>query len=136
MSTAGTTMSSNGRRVLRKGCSEDCVLRPCLQWLETPEVQGHATVFVAKFFGRTGLMSFPTAVPTRRVVTAPNAASSRRSRKMDARVAPPWHSPSCPKMCRAHGQTPGDLPTSSCRKASRGSVSCSDELDELLRLRD
>ncbi|GJN11166.1 hypothetical protein PR202_ga29339 [Eleusine coracana subsp. coracana] len=58
-----TTMSCNGCRVLRKGCSEDCVLRPCLQWLETPEAQGHATVFVAKFFGRAGLMSFLTAVP-------------------------------------------------------------------------
>ncbi|GJN11165.1 hypothetical protein PR202_ga29338 [Eleusine coracana subsp. coracana] len=56
-------MSCNGCRVLRKGCSEDCVLRPCLQWLETPEAQGHATVFVAKFFGRAGLMSFLTAVP-------------------------------------------------------------------------
>ncbi|KAL4644653.1 LOB domain-containing protein 37-like [Castanea sativa] len=51
-------MSCNGCRVLRKGCSESCILRPCLQWIETPEAQGHATVFVAKFFGRAGLMSF------------------------------------------------------------------------------
>ncbi|TVU38137.1 hypothetical protein EJB05_11491 [Eragrostis curvula] len=56
-------MSCNGCRVLRKGCSEDCVLRPCLQWIEAAEAQGHATVFVAKFFGRAGLMSFLTAVP-------------------------------------------------------------------------
>ncbi|KAF6170613.1 hypothetical protein GIB67_020175 [Kingdonia uniflora] len=56
-------MSCNGCRVLRKGCSESCVLRPCLQWIETPEAQGHATVFVAKFFGRAGLMSFISAVP-------------------------------------------------------------------------
>ncbi|OIV93487.1 hypothetical protein TanjilG_11069 [Lupinus angustifolius] len=51
-------MSCNGCRVLRKGCSESCILRPCLQWIENPEAQGHATVFVAKFFGRACLMSF------------------------------------------------------------------------------
>ncbi|KAK6128716.1 hypothetical protein DH2020_012412 [Rehmannia glutinosa] len=56
-------MSCNGCRVLRKGCSETCILRPCLQWIETAEAQGHATVFVAKFFGRAGLMSFISAVP-------------------------------------------------------------------------
>ncbi|CAN4079761.1 unnamed protein product [Withania somnifera] len=56
-------MSCNGCRVLRKGCSDKCILRPCLQWIETPEAQGHATVFVAKFFGRAGLMSFISAVP-------------------------------------------------------------------------
>ncbi|KAK6938589.1 Lateral organ boundaries, LOB [Dillenia turbinata] len=56
-------MSCNGCRVLRKGCSESCILRPCLQWIPTPEAQGHATVFVAKFFGRADLMSFISAVP-------------------------------------------------------------------------
>uniref|UniRef100_A0A5B7A525 Putative LOB domain-containing protein 38 n=1 Tax=Davidia involucrata TaxID=16924 RepID=A0A5B7A525_DAVIN len=56
-------MSCNGCRVLRKGCSENCILRPCLQWIENAEAQGHATVFVAKFFGRAGLMSFISAVP-------------------------------------------------------------------------
>ncbi|XP_057806756.1 LOB domain-containing protein 38-like [Salvia miltiorrhiza] len=56
-------MSCNGCRVLRKGCSETCILRPCLQWIESTEAQGHATVFVAKFFGRAGLMSFISAVP-------------------------------------------------------------------------
>ncbi|CAF1984145.1 hypothetical protein Bca4012_077569 [Brassica carinata] len=56
-------MSCNGCRVLRKGCSENCILRPCIQWIETADAQGHATVFVAKFFGRAGLMSFISAVP-------------------------------------------------------------------------
>ncbi|KAF8377633.1 hypothetical protein HHK36_031015 [Tetracentron sinense] len=56
-------MSCNGCRILRKGCSESCILRPCLQWIETPEAQAHATVFVAKFFGRAGLMSFISSVP-------------------------------------------------------------------------
>ncbi|WOL11889.1 LOB domain-containing protein 37-like [Canna indica] len=56
-------MSCNGCRVLRKGCSDTCVLRPCLQWIDTSEAQGHATIFVAKFFGRAGLMSFISAVP-------------------------------------------------------------------------
>lgn len=56
-------MSCNGCRVLRKGCSESCVLRQCLRMIESPEAQGHATLFVAKFFGRAGLMSFVSAVP-------------------------------------------------------------------------
>ncbi|KAI3798979.1 hypothetical protein L1987_34267 [Smallanthus sonchifolius] len=56
-------MSCNGCRVLRKGCSDNCILRPCLQWIDTPAAQGHATVFVAKFFGRAGLMSFISSVP-------------------------------------------------------------------------
>ncbi|KAL3692680.1 hypothetical protein R1sor_006331 [Riccia sorocarpa] len=56
-------MSCNGCRVLRKGCSESCILRPCLQWIESADAQGHATVFVAKFFGRSGLMGFISAVP-------------------------------------------------------------------------
>ncbi|XP_052479253.1 LOB domain-containing protein 38 isoform X2 [Gossypium raimondii] len=56
-------MSCNGCRVLRKGCSESCILRSCLQWIANPESQGFATLFVAKFFGRAGLMSFISAVP-------------------------------------------------------------------------
>ncbi|KAL2635033.1 hypothetical protein R1flu_006512 [Riccia fluitans] len=56
-------MSCNGCRVLRKGCSESCILRPCLQWIESADAQGHATVFVAKFFGRSGLMGFISVVP-------------------------------------------------------------------------
>ncbi|KAL0847593.1 hypothetical protein Bca101_020839 [Brassica carinata] len=56
-------MSCNGCRVLRKGCSENCILRPCIQWIESAEAQGYATVFVAKFFGRAGLMSFISSVP-------------------------------------------------------------------------
>ncbi|XP_074592211.1 LOB domain-containing protein 37-like [Curcuma longa] len=56
-------MSCNGCRVLRKGCSDSCLLRPCLQWIDSAEAQAHATVFVAKFFGRAGLMSFISAVP-------------------------------------------------------------------------
>lgn len=56
-------MSCNGCRVLRKGCGEKCILRSCLQWIENPDAQGHATVFVAKFFGRAGLMKFISSVP-------------------------------------------------------------------------
>ncbi|KAE8730409.1 LOB domain-containing protein 38 [Hibiscus syriacus] len=55
-------MSCNGCRVLRKGCSEDCVLRQSLQCIDNPQAQAHATVFVAKFFGRAGLMSFLSSV--------------------------------------------------------------------------
>ncbi|CAA3002975.1 LOB domain-containing 37, partial [Olea europaea subsp. europaea] len=56
-------MSCSGCRVLRKGCSESCILRPCLEWIETSDAQSNATVFVAKFFGRAGLMSSISSVP-------------------------------------------------------------------------
>ncbi|XP_057494988.1 LOB domain-containing protein 37-like [Actinidia eriantha] len=55
-------MSCNGCRVLRKGCNENCILRQSLQGIESPQAQSNATVFVAKFFGRAGLMSFLSAV--------------------------------------------------------------------------
>jgi len=48
-------MSCNGCRVLRKGCSESCILRPCLHWISTAESQANATIFLAKFYGRAGL---------------------------------------------------------------------------------
>lgn len=56
-------MSCNGCRVLRKGCSEACILRSCLRWIDSPESQGNATLFLAKFFGRSDLLSFISAVP-------------------------------------------------------------------------
>ncbi|KAL8156146.1 LOB domain-containing protein 37-like [Apium graveolens] len=57
-------MSCNGCRVLRKGCNENCILRQSLQGIDhSPQAQANATVFVAKFFGRAGLMSFLSAVP-------------------------------------------------------------------------
>ncbi|KAI3785254.1 hypothetical protein L1987_44370 [Smallanthus sonchifolius] len=56
-------MSCNGCRVLRKGCSENCSIRPCLQWIKSPESQANATVFLAKFYGRAGLMNLINAGP-------------------------------------------------------------------------
>ncbi|CAL5209837.1 unnamed protein product [Lathyrus oleraceus] len=56
-------MSCNGCRVLRKGCSEDCMLRDSLTWIQNPQAQGNATLFVAKFFGRATLMSSLSSVP-------------------------------------------------------------------------
>ncbi|GLJ09148.1 hypothetical protein SUGI_0102650 [Cryptomeria japonica] len=50
-------MSCNGCRVLRKRCSESCMLRPCLEWIKSEESQANATVFLAKFYGRTGLIN-------------------------------------------------------------------------------
>nr|PNR37191.1 hypothetical protein PHYPA_020298 [Physcomitrium patens] len=55
-------MSCNGCRMLRKGCSGYCILRSCLQWMESSKVHGYATVLLAKFFGRAGLMGFISAV--------------------------------------------------------------------------
>ncbi|KAH7510928.1 hypothetical protein FEM48_ZijujUnG0065800 [Ziziphus jujuba var. spinosa] len=54
-------MSCNGCRVLRKGCSDKCVLRSSLHWIDSPEAQGNATLFLAKFFGRSDLISFISA---------------------------------------------------------------------------
>ncbi|KFK37715.1 hypothetical protein AALP_AA3G019500 [Arabis alpina] len=56
-------VSCNGCRVLRKGCSEDCSIRPCLAWIKSPEAQANATVFLAKFYGRAGLMNLINAGP-------------------------------------------------------------------------
>ncbi|XP_041005576.1 LOB domain-containing protein 41-like [Juglans microcarpa x Juglans regia] len=56
-------MSCNGCRVLRKGCSENCSIRPCLMWIKSPESQANATVFLAKFYGRAGLMNLINAGP-------------------------------------------------------------------------
>ncbi|KAL9323752.1 hypothetical protein ACSQ67_008609 [Phaseolus vulgaris] len=56
-------MSCNGCRVLRKGCSEDCSIRPCLEWIKNPESQANATVFLAKFYGRAGLLNLINAGP-------------------------------------------------------------------------
>ncbi|KAJ3694416.1 hypothetical protein LUZ60_009896 [Juncus effusus] len=56
-------MSCNGCRVLRKGCSDACVIRPCLQWIRNPEAQANATVFLAKFYGRAGLINLIAAGP-------------------------------------------------------------------------
>ncbi|EPS64161.1 hypothetical protein M569_10618, partial [Genlisea aurea] len=59
-------MSCNGCRILRRGCGEDCILRPSLEWIESGDAQAHATLFVSKFFGRSDLMSFIAAVPLAR----------------------------------------------------------------------
>ncbi|GAA0158365.1 hypothetical protein LIER_15415 [Lithospermum erythrorhizon] len=55
-------MSCNGCRILRKGCSDNCLLRQSLTGLDNPQAQANATLFVAKFFGRAGLMSFLSSV--------------------------------------------------------------------------
>ncbi|CAL4949659.1 unnamed protein product [Urochloa decumbens] len=56
-------MSCNGCRVLRKGYSDACTILPCLQWIKTPEAQANATVFLAKFYGRAGLLNLLAAAP-------------------------------------------------------------------------
>ncbi|CAK7349729.1 unnamed protein product [Dovyalis caffra] len=56
-------MSCNGCRVLRKACIDDCSIKPCLQWIKTPESQANATLFLAKFYGRAGLMNLINAGP-------------------------------------------------------------------------
>ncbi|XP_048140399.1 LOB domain-containing protein 40-like [Rhodamnia argentea] len=56
-------MSCNGCRVLRKGCSDDCSIRPCLHWIKSSDSQAHATVFLAKFYGRAGLLNLLNAGP-------------------------------------------------------------------------
>ncbi|GMN38559.1 hypothetical protein TIFTF001_007795 [Ficus carica] len=55
--------SCNGCRVLRKGCSDDCTIRPCLEWIKSPDSQAQATLFLTKFYGRTGLLNLIDAGP-------------------------------------------------------------------------
>ncbi|KAI4367009.1 hypothetical protein MLD38_022797 [Melastoma candidum] len=50
-------MSCNGCRALRKACGEDCAIKPCLKWIKSPESQAHTTLFLAKFYGRAGLLN-------------------------------------------------------------------------------
>ncbi|THU47679.1 hypothetical protein C4D60_Mb09t18150 [Musa balbisiana] len=56
-------MSCNGCRVLRKGCGDDCSIRPSLQWIKNPESQTNDTVFLAKFYDRAGLFNLINARP-------------------------------------------------------------------------
>ncbi|XP_020237637.1 LOB domain-containing protein 40 [Cajanus cajan] len=56
-------LSCNGCRILRKGCNENCILRPCLEWINSSEAQANATLFLAKFYGRTGLLNLLMAAP-------------------------------------------------------------------------
>ncbi|KAK8512918.1 hypothetical protein V6N13_090343 [Hibiscus sabdariffa] len=56
-------MSCNGCRVLRKGCTQNCIIRPCLQWIKSPDSQANATLFLAKFYGRAGLLNLIEAGP-------------------------------------------------------------------------
>ncbi|PQQ08107.1 LOB domain-containing protein 40 [Prunus yedoensis var. nudiflora] len=54
-------MSCNGCRVLRKGCSEKCSIRPSIEWIKSPDSQANATLFLAKFYGRAGLLNLINA---------------------------------------------------------------------------
>ncbi|KAM7529767.1 hypothetical protein LguiB_033177 [Lonicera macranthoides] len=56
-------LSCNGCRVLRKGCTDNCSIRPCLQWIKSSESQANATAFLAKFYGRAGLINLINAGP-------------------------------------------------------------------------
>jgi len=56
-------LSCNGCRILRKGCGEDCAIRPCLEWINTPQAQANATLFLAKFYGRAGLVNLIDSAP-------------------------------------------------------------------------
>ncbi|XP_044494524.1 LOB domain-containing protein 42-like [Mangifera indica] len=56
-------MSCNGCRILRKGCSDDCTIKPCLDWIRSSESQANATLFLAKFYGRAGLINLLEAGP-------------------------------------------------------------------------
>ncbi|XP_010532396.1 PREDICTED: LOB domain-containing protein 42 [Tarenaya hassleriana] len=56
-------ISCNGCRVLRKGCNQECIIRPCLQWIKSPESQANATLFLAKFYGRAGLLNLIESGP-------------------------------------------------------------------------
>ncbi|GMQ10924.1 hypothetical protein CsSME_00053733 [Camellia sinensis var. sinensis] len=78
-------VSCNGCRVLRKGCSDNCTIRPCLQWIKTPESQANATVFLAKFYGRAGLQVLRRGwlALVRKLAPLPRRCRSRSTRLAD-----------------------------------------------------
>ncbi|KAG5543536.1 hypothetical protein RHGRI_016314 [Rhododendron griersonianum] len=55
--------SCNACRVLQKGCSDECSLRPCLHWIKSSDSQSNATIFLAKFYGRASLLNLINAGP-------------------------------------------------------------------------
>ncbi|XP_051145487.1 LOB domain-containing protein 42-like [Andrographis paniculata] len=55
--------SCNGCKALRQACSGDCTIRPCLQWIRSPQSQANATRFLSKFYGRAGLLNLITSGP-------------------------------------------------------------------------
>ncbi|CAJ1951901.1 unnamed protein product [Sphenostylis stenocarpa] len=56
--------SCNGCRVLRRGCTVECPIRTSLQWIDCPHSQSNATLFLAKFYGRQGLLTLLTNAPS------------------------------------------------------------------------
>ncbi|XP_044438673.1 LOB domain-containing protein 40-like [Aegilops tauschii subsp. strangulata] len=42
---------------------EGCTIRPCLDWIRSPDAQANATVFLAKFYGRVELLNLLAASP-------------------------------------------------------------------------
>ncbi|KAG5009391.1 hypothetical protein AAZX31_07G087800 [Glycine max] len=57
-------LSCNGCRVLRRGCTTECPIRISLQWINSPNSQSNATLFLAKFYGRQGLLTLLTNAPS------------------------------------------------------------------------
>ncbi|XP_020212783.1 LOB domain-containing protein 41 [Cajanus cajan] len=57
-------LSCNGCRVLRRGCTPECPIRTSLQWIHSPNSQSNATLFLAKFYGRQGLLNLLTTAST------------------------------------------------------------------------
>lgn len=53
-------LSCNGCRVLRRGCTPECPIRTSLQWIKSSQSQSNATLFLAKFYGRQGLLNLLT----------------------------------------------------------------------------
>ncbi|XP_030492573.2 LOB domain-containing protein 40 [Cannabis sativa] len=59
-------LSCNGCRILRRGCAKNCSIRPCLLWIKSSLSQSNATLFLAKFYGRAGLINLINAGPLHR----------------------------------------------------------------------
>ncbi|KAL9324511.1 hypothetical protein ACSQ67_009368 [Phaseolus vulgaris] len=57
-------LSCNGCRVLRRGCPAECPIRISLEWISCPESQSNATLFLAKFYGRQGLLNLLSDAPS------------------------------------------------------------------------
>ena len=56
-------MSGNGCMALGRNYGDTCVLRPCLEGINSPQAQVNVVVFVSNYFGANKLIEPLSAIP-------------------------------------------------------------------------
>jgi hypothetical protein len=96
------------------------LLRP-LYWIDGTEAQGHATIFIAKFFGHASLMSFLIAVPEPQRLGRPAMADSTMAGRLHLNVVAASTTPGAPP----HRVPPSDVTAASTTLLHRA-ASCAE----------